>query len=95
MIIWFLFSLGAVSAVEDGPRSQEEKEAMYSRVAQRLAEMADSYAQSFSDQEGRGAAVVTPPGEFSCVLFFLYVITIPSRSYLDPQISMQLTRVIR
>ena len=73
MIIGFLFSLGAVSAVEDGPRSQEEKEAMYSRVAQRLAEMADSYAQSFSDQEGRGAAVVTPPGEFSCVLFFFYM----------------------
>ncbi|GFR76411.1 hypothetical protein ElyMa_000482100 [Elysia marginata] len=52
---------GAVSAVEDGPTQQAEKEAMYSRVAQRLAEMADSYAQSFSDHESRGASVVTPP----------------------------------
>ncbi|RUS92160.1 hypothetical protein EGW08_000013 [Elysia chlorotica] len=56
---------GAVSAVEDRPVTQAEKEAMYSRVAQRLIEMGDSFAQSSSDQEGRGASVVPPPVSLS------------------------------
>lgn len=51
---------GAACAVEDGAAHQARKEAMYSQVAQRLIDMADSYAQSYSDHEGRGAAVATP-----------------------------------
>ncbi|GFO33388.1 hypothetical protein PoB_005989300 [Plakobranchus ocellatus] len=54
---------GAVT--EDHPRTEAEKEEMYSKVAQRLAEMADSYAYHFSDQEGRGGAVAAAPGPLS------------------------------
>ena len=55
---------GVMPGVEDRPTTQEEKEVMYSKVAQRLVEMGDLYAQSFSDHEGRGASVVTPPGKY-------------------------------